>query len=247
MSHATEKYITCPYNQAHTILAYRFQTHLQKCRRNHPSEERGICAHNSTHDVPIAELKARWHEDYECPDRHSFQAQAVTFSEVKPLIPIDHIQLPEPEENWDDEPINVFNPMDNAKEKSLIRGIHCVTPSERKQFREEHRKYVESNDNIATKVKLNAQAKKPSASKENEQMKPLRAPRELPKGFNIGRGIKRATDEASPAQAPPSNQLPGRPSNLAGMQWHGMGRGRPISPPETSSPQGAWANGKLKF
>jgi len=246
MSHATEKYLTCPYNQAHTILQYRMQTHLHKCRKNYPTEDWGYCAHNSTHHVLRAELK--WHEDYACPDRHSFQAQIITFTDSKPLIPIDHIPLPESEENWDDEPANVFDPKENAKAKSLIRGVHCVPPSERKQFRADHRRFVEENDDIQTKAKLKSQARKPSASKESGQMEPLRVPRELPKGFNIGRGIKRTTDEASSiVQAPSTNQLSDRPANLAGVQWFGMGRGKPISPPGTSTPQGAWANGRLKF
>ncbi|XP_026288207.1 gametocyte-specific factor 1 homolog isoform X2 [Frankliniella occidentalis] len=274
MSHATEKYITCPYNQSHSILAYRMQYHLHKCRKNYTNVEYGSCTHNSTHHIPKQELK--YHEDHECPDRHDFQAMIAQFADTSLRVPIDTIELPVLEESWDNEPVNTFDPRENAKAKSLIRGVHCVPPSERKQFRNDHRKHVESSDDIETKTKLSA-PKKPSTNKENGQMLPLRPPKEWPKGFNMGRGVKQPTDEASAVIQAPSHSssssssslmnLPAeRPGNASNRQWLGMGRGRPIPPSESSSPpngawgtsppctaefssspKGAWGNGRPKF
>ncbi|KAE8738328.1 hypothetical protein FOCC_FOCC016202 [Frankliniella occidentalis] len=75
--------------------------------------------------------------------------------ENTPLVPIDKIDLPECEENWEDEPLNTFNPKENAKAKALIRSKHCVPRSERKQFRAEHRAHVMSNADIATRNGFN--------------------------------------------------------------------------------------------
>ena len=61
-----EKTITCPYNPSHQITQERIQTHLVKCRRNHPDMDMKICPYNASHHIPKAE------EQYHvttCPDR----------------------------------------------------------------------------------------------------------------------------------------------------------------------------------
>lgn len=48
--------VQCPYNPSHQILAERFQTHLVKCRKQHPDSEKVQCPLNVTHWVNKEEL-----------------------------------------------------------------------------------------------------------------------------------------------------------------------------------------------
>ena len=50
-----EKTITCPYNPSHQITQERIQTHLVKCRRNHPEVDLMVCPYNASHHVPKPE------------------------------------------------------------------------------------------------------------------------------------------------------------------------------------------------
>ena len=47
-----EKTTTCPYNPAHQITIERIQSHLIKCRRNHPNSNHVICPFNASHHIP---------------------------------------------------------------------------------------------------------------------------------------------------------------------------------------------------
>ncbi|XP_034254532.1 gametocyte-specific factor 1 homolog isoform X2 [Thrips palmi] len=245
MSHETEKYLVCPYNTAHTILKYRMNTHLVKCRKQHASLDWGRCVHNSNHHMPKAELPH--HENHECPNRHSFQASIVTFNneEFKSLAPIEHIELPDSGENWDDGAVNCFDPKENARQKSIIRGVHCVPPAERKAFRAEHRRHIQQRDEDeslkgVTKAKVKAEPMKP---KENATLEPLRYPKELPKGF-LGRGQPSASTSSS-SSAGPVNPGAAGPA-LQGVQWSGLGRGS-IQEGASYQPTGAWGRGRPRI
>lgn len=237
MSHQTEQLLQCPYNTAHTILRYRMQTHLHKCRKQHSTEDWGYCSHNGTHHMPRSEIE--WHENHMCPDRHAFQASLCHVEEqpVQSLAPMVHIQLPEASEDWDDGQENHFDPAANAARKSLIRGIHCVPPAERKAFRQQHRRHIRENEeDVATTARLKLDMQKQQQEQHREA--PLRPPRDLPKGF-VGRGL----GSFSPATPP-------QPS------WTGLGRGRlntfndfdsASSSTATAPPTGAWGRGRPKF
>merc|ERR1712241_1653167 len=47
--------LTCPYNPSHKIAKDRIQTHLVKCRRNHPEADLVVCPYNASHHVPRPE------------------------------------------------------------------------------------------------------------------------------------------------------------------------------------------------
>lgn len=46
-----EETVQCPYEKSHIILKHRFQTHLIKCKRNHPDIQLEICPFDQTHHV----------------------------------------------------------------------------------------------------------------------------------------------------------------------------------------------------
>lgn len=227
MSHATEKYIMCPYNPAHIILSYRMNTHLVKCRKQHETLDWGRCSHNINHHMPRVELSH--HENHECPNRHSFQASIVGFEaeEHKSLAPIEHIPVPESEENWDDGPVNCFDPKENARQKAVIRGLHCAPPAERKAFKAEHRRHLREREEDPTyegvsKAKVKTEPMKP---KDDAPLEPLRFPKELPKGFTLGRGQSVNASTSSTLASTAKQVNPGVDAGLQGAQWTGLGRG----------------------
>ena len=59
--------LTCPYNSSHKIAKDRIQTHLVKCRRNHPEADLVVCPYNASHRVPMPE--EQFHVT-SCPDAH---------------------------------------------------------------------------------------------------------------------------------------------------------------------------------
>ena len=63
--------LTCPYNSSHKITMDRIQTHLVKCRRNHPEADLVVCPYNANHHMPKPE--EQFHVT-SCPDayRRSF-------------------------------------------------------------------------------------------------------------------------------------------------------------------------------
>lgn len=46
-----EDLVECPYNKSHQILRSRIQTHLVKCRKNHPNSGKRTCLFNVTHII----------------------------------------------------------------------------------------------------------------------------------------------------------------------------------------------------
>ncbi|GBP39220.1 Gametocyte-specific factor 1 [Eumeta japonica] len=50
--------LTCPYNKAHQVERSRIQFHLEKCRKQHPNEQKIKCPFDATHVINRAELDA---------------------------------------------------------------------------------------------------------------------------------------------------------------------------------------------
>ena len=139
-----EKTVTCPYNPAHQITMERIQTHLVKCRRNHPDTDMVICPYNASHHVPKPE------EQYHitcCPDRKIVELAKYSWALDKPGNH-GNVKMPEPQntmtqqeisnimtkdENWEDEATikESYNPATKCSKSQVLRRIQGVTPSER--------------------------------------------------------------------------------------------------------------------
>ena len=76
-----EKTVTCPYNPSHQITRERIQTHLVKCRKNHPDTDIDICPYNASHHVPKPELQ--FHVT-QCPDRKIVELAKYSWAMDKP-------------------------------------------------------------------------------------------------------------------------------------------------------------------
>ncbi|XP_029043828.1 gametocyte-specific factor 1-like isoform X2 [Osmia bicornis bicornis] len=65
-----DRYITCPFNEAHHILRAQFQTHLVKCSKNYPMHMKDVCPFDATHRLVPEEFK---HHLRVCPSRGNVQ------------------------------------------------------------------------------------------------------------------------------------------------------------------------------
>lgn len=83
---------------------------------------------------------------------------------------------------------------------------------------------------------------------------PLRQPKQLPKGFTLGRGqtpastLKSSTSANTAAPAAPAAPA-GVRAPLHGVQWSGLGRGSipEAQLPTSLPPAGAWGRGKPRI
>lgn len=91
--------MTCPYNKAHSILAKRMQTHLVKCRRQHPKAEMVVCINNAKHIIPKPEeaFHLEHCEDRQNLDRFAYVSEDVNFDKYP--VPKVNLQFTE---SWDD-------------------------------------------------------------------------------------------------------------------------------------------------
>jgi len=150
-----EKTITCPYNAAHQITVAKIQTHLVKCRRNHPKEEFAICPFNASHHIP--KMEEQFHTLC-CPDRKIVELAKYTWAmetsgnhgrfdaepPAPPAAPVPATGLSKSEiqkimtrdENWETEAYikESYNPTKKASSTQVIRQVQGATPSERKKF-----------------------------------------------------------------------------------------------------------------
>ncbi|CAG9120318.1 hypothetical protein JYU34_008213 [Plutella xylostella] len=126
--------MTCPYNMAHQVEAYRMQYHLEKCRKQYPNSKKVSCPFDATHILADAEL------DYHvsvCPQREMFDRARFAVddcAEYRPSVehPTVHVAT---EENWDDEVCTSYVPQ--PKEGHIIKKIKGATPAERRKARME--------------------------------------------------------------------------------------------------------------
>jgi len=141
-----EKTITCPYNPSHQITQERIQTHLVKCRRNHPDMDMAVCPYNASHHIPKAE--EAMHVTH-CPDRKIIELSKYSWAMHKPGQH-GNVSMPEPvrmssrdiammmcqDENWETEATikESYDPQKKCAKTNVLRKIQGATPSERKKF-----------------------------------------------------------------------------------------------------------------
>lgn len=141
-----EKTITCPYNPSHQITQERIQTHLVKCRRNHPDMDMAVCPYNASHHIPKAE--EAMHVTH-CPDRKIIELAKYSWALQKPGQH-GYVSMPEPvrmsprdiammmcqDENWETEATikESYDPQKKCAKSNVLRKIQGATPSERKKF-----------------------------------------------------------------------------------------------------------------
>jgi len=141
-----EKTLTCPYNPSHQITRERIQTHLVKCRKNHPETDIDICPYNASHHVPKPELQ--FHVT-QCPDRKIVELAKYSWAMDKPGNH-GNVSMPQPsglknhevmnimmrDENWETEATikESYKPESKCGKSLVLRRLQGATPSERKKF-----------------------------------------------------------------------------------------------------------------
>ncbi|XP_055640699.1 gametocyte-specific factor 1 homolog [Toxorhynchites rutilus septentrionalis] len=144
-----EDVVQCPYEKAHQIMAFRMQTHLYKCRKNHKDLKYTKCPFNQLHDIPEQELKIHM---VNCPDRETFDrykycistSSAAFAPEVEsnavPSVQLTYGLNDEDNETWDSGyKVRAYNPRAYAARTNVIRKATGMTPSEKRAFREAER------------------------------------------------------------------------------------------------------------
>lgn len=138
---ASDKLVSCAYNMAHEIYESRLQYHLVKCRKAHSGQKKHICVFDSTHHVDSTE---QWKHEMTCPNRRVLEESTYymdgerTNAEIcaRNYVPV---QMPPPEEDWDDDPPYIFDPEKASASKPVIRVMNGGTRSERREFRQKER------------------------------------------------------------------------------------------------------------
>ena len=62
-------FVTCPYNEHHSVRLDRMQYHITKCQKNHPEADFAICPFNATHHIPRINLESHIKECRDKPIR----------------------------------------------------------------------------------------------------------------------------------------------------------------------------------
>jgi len=140
-----EKTIACPYEPSHQITVGRIQSHLTKCRRNHPNSNHVICPFNASHHIPQPE--ERFHLA-NCPDRRMVELEKYSWAVEDSRH--GYLKLPaesssnrilhdlELEEDWETEisgaRVKTYDPQEKCEKTGVIRKLQGATRSERKKF-----------------------------------------------------------------------------------------------------------------
>ncbi|KAJ9577781.1 hypothetical protein L9F63_005637 [Diploptera punctata] len=128
--------IQCPYDRAHMISENRMQSHLYKCERNHKNIIKLLCPFNATHRIDNAEFMTHITS---CPNRRviEWHKYVVKGEQGCKSIPYTEPKLPEPEENWDEEPpCETYDPSKYTERSSVLRKPIGISKAERKVFYE---------------------------------------------------------------------------------------------------------------
>jgi len=138
-----EKTTTCPYEPSHQITIERIQSHLVKCRRNHPNSNHVICPFNASHHIPQPE--ERFHLA-NCPDRRIVELDKYSWAVEDSQH--GYLKLP-PEsssnrihdlevEDWERDirgsRVKSYDPQEKCEKTGVIRKLQGATRSERKKF-----------------------------------------------------------------------------------------------------------------
>lgn len=139
-----EKTIACPYEPSHQITVERIQSHLIKCRRNHPNSNHVICPFNASHHIPQPE--ERFHLA-NCPDRRIVELDKYSWAVEDSQH--GYLKLPAESsstrilqdlevEDWEREisgsGMKSYNPQEKCEKTGVIRKLQGATRSERKKF-----------------------------------------------------------------------------------------------------------------
>jgi len=139
-----EKTITCPYEPSHQITQERIQSHLVKCRRNHPNSNHVICPFNASHHIPQPE--ERFHLA-KCPDRRIVELDKYSWAVEDSQH--GYLKLPAESnsnrtfhdlevEDWEREisgsRVKTYDPQKKCEKTKVIRKLQGATRSERKKF-----------------------------------------------------------------------------------------------------------------
>ncbi|XP_043477490.1 uncharacterized protein LOC122508280 [Leptopilina heterotoma] len=179
--------VTCPYDKSHRLQRSKIQTHLVKCRRNHPCDKSEMltCPYDATHVFHQAEYQYHINNCRESGKVVNF-IQSMEPSRSIGAVPIDvvaNVYVPSTEENWDDEPpAQTYDAMSNAKEKGVLIPENCLSKAKKKQFknseRTRHQNLEQSGVTFNPAPKNSRRINKNEISETNEEEQiPLRLPR----------------------------------------------------------------------
>jgi len=144
-----EKTTTCPYEPSHQITVGRIQTHLIKCRRNHPTTNHVICPYNASHHIPKPEEKFHMAN---CCDRKIVELAKYNWQLDNPGFhgncdppfgsSANRPQSKDPQdfmtdlEDWvsSGTRIDSYNPQKHCEKLDVLRRLQGATRSERKKF-----------------------------------------------------------------------------------------------------------------
>jgi len=145
-----EKTTTCPYNPAHQITIERIQSHLIKCRRNHPNSNHVICPFNASHHIPQPE--ERFHLA-NCPDRRIVEREKYSWAVENSRhgylkLPVntevhtssdnflqDDLEVEDWERELSGSRVKSYDPQKKCEKAAVIRKPPPgATPSDRKKF-----------------------------------------------------------------------------------------------------------------
>jgi len=142
-----EKTTSCPYDPSHQITVSRIQTHLIKCRRNHPTTDHVICPYNASHHIPKAEEKMHISN---CCDRKIVDLAKYSWlvdtpgyhgnCDTPPAAPLPQSLNPQDYltdlEDWvsSGTSIGSYDPQKNCEKLNVLRRLQGATRSERRKF-----------------------------------------------------------------------------------------------------------------
>ena len=77
-------FVTCPYNEHHSVRLDRMQYHITKCQKNHPEADFAICPFNATHHIPRINLESHIKECRDKPIRRFSNREH--YEDEKPIV-----------------------------------------------------------------------------------------------------------------------------------------------------------------
>lgn len=182
--------ITCPYDLSHAILKSRMQSHLVKCKQNHPLADKMICPFNAIHHIDKPHFQ--YHVS-SCPDRrviegHKYELEDAVHGDMG-LAPYHQPELPPAEEDWDAEtPVTAYNPSHHVESAPVVRLLMGATKSQRKAFRLRERqrmqRLLDGEESASSSTSTSDSQPGPSTA-EADNVTPLRAPRGPSKALQL--------------------------------------------------------------
>ncbi|KOC70207.1 Gametocyte-specific factor 1 [Habropoda laboriosa] len=178
---SVEAYITCPYNKSHRILKHRFQTHLYKCRKQHP-DMKVVCLYDATHMLDTAEFE---HHMSVCPSSGNIKCyQNVLEAEnnvgTVSLEEACAMQTNTLDEDWSGNCV-AYDPLTASETKNVIRTTVGLSKSMRKQFKQRERDRMSS---LQTTSYNNSSNEINILEKQTYSEQPLRKPKNAAKAIS---------------------------------------------------------------